>query len=166
MYYDTWSLATLWLVILRAGLGAWPATLHGVLATNTYIPWRWVRIWSLLFFALFCMCINVSLKAGFQPIIPTSLQQYGFCHFRWSSPHQDSQSACTTSWSPNFTFQLTQLLVTICPITSQMGTYWATVNAGVCQVIAARERNKSQKKIQGFNILITPVLVCPGKKVA
>jgi len=48
--------------------------------------------WSLLFFSLFCSALVVSLKAGFQPIIPTSLQQYGFCHFR-SSPHQDNQSA-------------------------------------------------------------------------
>lgn len=41
----------------------------------------------------FVCALVVSLKAGFQPIIPASLQQYGFCHFRSSSPHQDGQSA-------------------------------------------------------------------------
>ena len=94
----------------------------------------------------FVCALVVSLKAGFQPIIPASLQQYGFCHFRSSSPHQDSQSVSHDILVSKFHFPTDSAPGHIMSniLTNE---YWATVNAGVCHwVVAAKKRNKSRKK--------------------
>lgn len=93
----------------------------------------------------FVCALVVSLKAGFQPIIPASLQQYGFCHFRSSSPHQDSQSVSHDILVSKFHFSTGSAPGHIMSniLTNE---YWATVNMLVYVKLLLQKREISPRK--------------------